>query len=330
MVALAMGKEGVATRILGPAHGAFLTYGSLDDTHLTAPGQLSARELRDLYRVHELDHRTEIVGLVGSPVSHSLSPHVHNAAFKAIKHNAVYLPFEVSDAGEFLRRMAHPRTREIEWKLRGLSVTTPHKIAVMESLDWIEPSAMEIGSVNTIVIEKEELRGYNTDAPALLAPLIANGITLRDARCAVIGAGGAARSALWGLEREGSRTTLFARQVEKAKPVAEGFGAACEELDGASFDGFDLVINATPLGTRGEHETETPAVSSQLRGAGFAYDLVYNPDETRFLREAREAGCGTLGGRQMLVAQAAEQFRLWTGKEPPIEVMNEAMLRKLK
>jgi shikimate dehydrogenase len=162
-----------------------------------------------------------------------------------------------------------------------------------------------------------------------ISPLREKGLSLRDAPCAVIGAGGAARSALWVLQQEGARVTLFARDVEKARPVAEKFGANCELLDGATFSDFDLVVNATPLGTRGEMEDETPALSSQLQGARLAYDLVYNPPETRFLREARDANCEQLNGLQMLVAQAAEQFRLWTGKPAPLDVMKEAVLRKL-
>ena len=327
MIVVAMGEAGIATRILSPSRGAFLTYGSSDEDHASAPGQIGAAELRNIYRVHKLNSETEIMGLVGSPVSHSLSPRIHNAAFDALNMNAVYIPFEVRDAGEFLRRMAHPRTREIKWRLRGLSVTAPHKSDVVKHLDWIEASAQEIGAVNTIVVEDEGLRGYNTDVAALLVPLLEKGLSLRGARCAVVGAGGVARCALWSLRQKGVRVTVFARDVLKAKPTAEKFGADCRELEGASFDGFDLVINATPLGTRGEREDETPALANQLRGARMAYDLVYNPGDTRFLREARAAGCETASGLAMLIAQASEQFRLWTGKAAPLEVMNNAALR---
>ncbi len=329
MIAVAMGSAGIASRILAPARGAFLTYSPLEDARASAPGQINAKDLRDLYHVPRLNRQTEIMGLVASSVSHSLSPYIHNAAFAASDLNAVYIPFEVRDAATFLRRMAHPRTRELEWNLRGLSVTMPHKVAVIEHLDWVETSAREIGAVNTIVVEDGELRGYNTDAVGFISPLREKGLQLRGARCAVIGAGGAARSALWSLQQEGARVTLFARGVDKARPVAEEFGADCEQLEGAIFGGFDLVVNATPLGTRGEREDQTPALSSQLRGARLAYDLVYKPQETRFLREALDAGCEQLGGIQMLVAQAAEQFQLWTGLSAPLDVMKNAVLRKL-
>lgn len=329
MIVVAMGDAGIMTRILSPARGAFLTYGALDAASASAPGQITATDLRDLYRLHKLNAETEIVGLVGSPVMHSLSPRIHNAAFTALNLNAVYIPFEAQDVDAFMRRMAHPRTREIKWRLRGLSVTAPHKSAVMKHLDWIEPSAQEIGAVNTIVVEDETLRGYNTDAAGFLAPLREKALNLRGARCAIVGAGGAARSALWSLRREGARVTVLARDVERAQTVAAEFGADCQPLDGASFDGFALVVNATPLGTRGAREDETPALANQLRGAGLIYDLVYNPRASRLQREARSAGCETIGGLAMLIAQAMQQLELWTGHTAPVEVMSEAALRGL-
>lgn len=330
MIAIAMGEAGLSTRILGPSRGAFLTYGSPDTGSATAPGQTSATDLRDLYRVPKLDRQTEITGLMGQPVAHSVSPHMHNAAFDACGLNAVYIPFEVRDAKAFLSRMAHPRSREIAWNLRGLSVTAPHKGAVLEQLDRIDPPAREIGAINTIVIHGDELHGYNTDASSLIAPLLDKTGSLRDKRVALIGAGGAARAALWSLHKEGAHASLFARNIERARPLAEEFAASSHHLDGASFDGFDVVINATPLGTRLQSENETPALATQLRGARLAYDLVYNPLETRFMREARHAGCETIGGLEMLVAQAAEQFHLWTGNAAPVEVMRDAALRALR
>jgi 3-dehydroquinate dehydratase/shikimate dehydrogenase len=324
LIAIAMGSAGIATRILGPSRGSFLTYGALDEESATAPGQITATELRELYRIDKIDRYTWICGLVGHPISHSVSPHMHNAAFATSGTRAVYIPFEVCDVGSFLSRMVRPRTRELDWDLRGLSVTAPHKSAVMDHLDWIDPGARDIGAVNTIVIDGDALHGYNTDVSAMLQPVIEKLGPLRDARCAVIGAGGAARAALWGLRREGASITLVARNEEKARSLAERFAANCEDLSGALFEGFDLIVNATPLGTSGLLEKETPAVSGQLRGARLAYDLVYNPIDTKFLREAREAGCETLGGVEMLVLQAAKQFELWTGIEAPVRVMRDA------
>ncbi|HEX8722549.1 MAG TPA: shikimate dehydrogenase, partial [Pyrinomonadaceae bacterium] len=330
VIAVSMGEAGLLTRVLAPAFGAFLTYGSLDAAQATAPGQLSARDLRDLYRVHTLNPRTLVTGLVGSPVGHSLSPHMHNAAFAALGLDAVYLPLEVADFAGFVRRMADPRTRELEWNLRGLSVTAPHKQAVMRHLDRVAPNAARIGAVNTVVFgEGGGLEGFNTDAEASVAPL-AGLVELRGARVAVIGAGGAARALLWALGERRARATVFARDAERGRRLAEEFGVGSAPLEGAHFGDFDVVANATPLGTRGTREAETPAAAGQLRGARLAYDLVYNPAETRFLREAREAGCRTAGGLAMLVAQAEEQFRLWTGQSPPPGVVRAAAERKLE
>lgn len=330
MIAIAMGTAGIATRILGPSRGAFLTYASLESEAATAPGQISVRELRELYRFEEINEWTQVFGLIGMPISHSVSPQIHNAAFAAAKRNAVFIPFEVTDVEAFIKRMIDPRTRELDLNVGGLSVTAPHKSTLMEQLDWVEPAAQEIGAVNTIVIKGTELHGHNTDARGFIMPLLQKLGDLHNARCAVIGTGGGARAAIWALQEAGARATVFARNETKARSLAARFGVTCTALEEASFDGFAVVINATPLGTMGQRENETPAVTRQLRGARLAYDLVYNPIETRFLLEAREAGCETLGGLAMLVGQAAEQFRLWTGTAAPEGVMYEAARRGLE
>lgn len=305
LIAIAMGNAGIATRVLGPSRGSFLTYGSWDDDSATAPGQVNARKLRSLYHIDTIDNESMICGLVGLPVMHSLSPQIHNSAFVAEGVNGVYLPFEVHDARQFFARMVHQRTRELNWNLRGLSVTAPHKQAVMEYLDWTDADAKEIGAVNTVVIEKDRLLGYNTDAAGFVEPLLTRFASLRDAKVAIIGAGGAARAAVWALQRQSADVTLFARNVTKAQPLAELFAISCRSLSETSFDGYDLVVNATP---------QSPATGEQLKGARCVYDLVYNPAETRLLREAQEAGCETVGGLEMLIAQAKRQFELWTGK----------------
>ena len=318
IIAIAMGNPGIATRILGPSRGAFLTYGSLNDESATAPGQVNAPRLRALYHIDAIDRETMICGLVGMPVMHSVSPHIHNAAFASGSINGVYLPFEVRDVKQFFKRMVHPRTTELRWNLRGLSITAPHKQTLMENLDWIEPDAKEIGAVNTVVIENDRLLGYNTDAAGFIQPLKKHG-SLAGGTVAIMGAGGAARAAIWALQKQGATITLFARDVAKAQLL----DIPCKPLTGASFNGYDLVINATPLGS-GEHIDQSPATAEQLSGARCVYDLVYNPIKTRLLKEAREAGCQTLGGIEMLVAQAKIQFELWTGKEPSHEIMYNA------
>ena len=203
--------------------------------------------------------------------------------------------------------MVHPRTRELNWNLRGLSITAPHKQTVMECLDWIEPDAKEIGAVNTVVVEGDRLLGYNTDAAGFIDPLLRRFTTLRDARVAIIGAGGAARAAIWALQRQNANVTLFARNVTKAQTLADLFGIACQSLSEASFAGYDLVVNTTPLGLRRAHRS----VSGNRRTiTGCSLRLRSHLQSSRdlILREARKAGCETLGGLEMLVAQAGSSL----------------------
>lgn len=310
VIAIAMGNAGIATRILGPSRGAYLTYGSLEDESATAPGQVNARQLRSVYRIDDIDQDTMICGLVGLPVMHSVSPHMHNAAFAATGVNGVYLPLEVKDIDAFVKRMVHPATREIDWNLRGLSVTAPHKSSVMPLLDWVDAEAQDIGAVNTVVIEKGLLHGYNTDVYGFIEPLRERMGSLKGLRVAVIGAGGASRAVAWALKKDHAEVTVFARDPAKGEPLA-----------GASFPSYDVVINATPV---------CPVSAEQLAGARLVYDLVYNPIETGFLKEARLAGCETLGGLPMLAAQARRQFELWTGKTPSAELMYDSAAAALR
>jgi 3-dehydroquinate dehydratase / shikimate dehydrogenase len=329
LIAIAMGQTGLVTRILGPSRGSFLTYASLDQESATAAGQATAQELRELYRIDRIRPATQIFGIIGDPISHSLSPQIHNAAFGAVGIDAVYIPFEVHNVNEVMRRLVQPRSREMNWNLRGLSVTAPHKLIVMNRLDWIDATAKEIRAVNTIVVRADQLYGYNTDATGFIDPLRRKYDSLKDARVAIIGAGGAARAALWGLNRESAKSDLFVRDPASAEFVAREFHVGCKTLMDATFKAFDIVVNATPLGTRGKFEKATPARAEELRNVRLVYDLVYNPEETRLLREARSAGCETLGGLEMLIAQAAEQFKLWTGTVPKVEVMRAAAVDAL-
>jgi 3-dehydroquinate dehydratase/shikimate dehydrogenase len=330
IIAIAMGEAGVATRILGPSRGAYLTYGSLEPSSATAPGQVSARDLRELYHIESISRNTMVTGLVGWPVDHSVSPHMHNAAFVAGGVDGVYLPFAVRELDPFMRRMVKAKTRELDWNLRGLSITAPFKSAATQFLDWIDPAAAKIGAINTIVIEGEKLLGYNTDAAAFVAPLVQKIGKLRGRRCAVIGSGGAAQTVAWALRNEDAVVVVFARNEDRGRELASRFDSQFAAFAPGLFGSFDVVINTTPLGTCGALEHESPLTAAELRGAGLAYDLVYNPLDTQFLREAAIAGCETIGGLEMLVLQALAQYQLWTGREAPPAVMNEAAERALK
>lgn len=329
LVALCMGEAGTVSRILGPTRGAFFTYAAASSGEETAPGQLTVDQLRDLYRFDHISRETKVMGVVGWPISHSLSPNIHNAAFAASETDAVFLPFAVKNLDDFIERMVRPGRRELDWNLRGLSVTAPHKATMLNHLDWIEPAAKEIGAVNTVVLDGDRLLGYNTDATAFL-------VTLREAfgevagsRVAVIGSGGAARAVTHALRANAAEVTIVARDQAKRSELAGEFECAEQDLSRTSFADFDIVVNTTPLGTVGVFQDESPASRNQLRGARLVYDLVYNPAETKLLREAKAAGCQTAGGLEMLISQAAAQFRLWTGSDAPVSVMKEAARKSL-
>jgi 3-dehydroquinate dehydratase / shikimate dehydrogenase len=328
-IAIAMGNAGVVTRVLGPSRGSFLTYGALKSEKGTAPGQVVAHELRSLYRLDQIDGETMITGLVGLPVMHSVSPHIHNAAFQSANVNGVYVPLEVVDVREFFKRMVDPRTRELEWNLRGLSITAPHKLEVMACLDWIDPRAKAIGAVNTVVLENEQLLGYNTDADGLVEPLLKRVGALDGSRVAVIGAGGAASAAVFALQERNADVSLYTRDVAKGRVLADRFKISCESLASTNFADKDVVINATPLGSSGPHRDETPATTEQLRGCRLVYDLVYTPRETLLMSEALKAGCEVLDGLEMLIAQASQQFKYWTQTTVSSEIMYTAAAHAL-
>ena len=255
---------------------------------------------------------------------------MHNIAFETERLNGVYLPFAVRDVESFFKRMVHPRTRELDWRLRGLSVTAPHKLAVMKSLDWIDEHAREVGAVNTVVVEDERLLGYNTDTDGLLQPLLEKVEALAGMKVAIIGAGGAARAAVWALQKNDADVTVFGRDSQKTKALADRFGVSSRDLLSANFSDYNIVINATPLGSPGGLKNETPALARQLKGVRLVYDLVYNPVNTRLLQEARTAGCEVLGGLHMLVAQAAIQFKLWTGCTTSSSLLYDRALHALQ
>jgi 3-dehydroquinate dehydratase/shikimate dehydrogenase len=328
LIAIAMQEAGMLTRILGPSRGSFLTFGSIARGHESAPGQLTCDELRYLYRIHRLSRDTRIVGIIGKPVSHSASPLMHNRAFHEMGLDYVYLPFEVNDVGEFFRRFVNPSTREIDWRLRGFSVTIPHKTAVIPFLDEIDETAQRIGAVNTLVVEGDRLIGYNTDAHGAIAPLAAI-VDLRGARCAVIGAGGSARAVVFGLLERGARVSLFARNPARAAALADEFGIAADHLEAIADSDADIIINTTPVGMMNHNEGESIIPRAAWGNRKIAYDLIYNPLETRFLADARQQGCLPLSGIEMLAAQAARQFELWTDRKPPVELLRAAALEKV-
>ena len=335
IIPIAMGEAGKWTRILGLAHGAYLTYAALESGNETAPGQIAALDMIDVYRVKELDEHTDVYGIIAGNTTYTMSPYIHNAAFKATSSNAVFVPFQVTDLDAYITRMVRPETREVELNLRGFSVTNPHKQTIINYLDHIDGSARAIGAVNTIKIVDGRLHGYNTDAEGFLVPLRERISNIADLRVAIVGAGGASRACAYALKTARAEVTVFARDASKARSLADDLGLNVGQLENGNpetatiFSDFDMVVNTTPLGTRGKNINETAASHQQLDGVKLVYDLVYNPAETRLMREAKVAGAETLGGFDMLIAQAAQQFEIWTGLNAPIDKMSTAAKRRL-
>ncbi|HEY8461942.1 MAG TPA: type I 3-dehydroquinate dehydratase, partial [Blastocatellia bacterium] len=234
VIALAMGLPGLMTRALALARGGMLTFGALRRGAESAAGQPTAAELRDLYRVDRLSRDSKIFGVIGNPVGHSRSPLMHNAALKTLNIDGVYLPFEIDDVGSFICDFAHPKTRKLDWNLRGLSVTIPHKIAVIPYLDFIDATARAVGAVNTVVVEGDDLQGFNTDVAGAMKPLDEM-IDVSGARVAVIGAGGSARAICYGLSQRDAAVTIYARDFKKAQPLVDEFKTRIASLD--SFNG---------------------------------------------------------------------------------------------
>lgn len=315
MVLIAMGEAGLSTRILaGRYHSAWTYAGSVRDV-----GQLSAETLLATYRFRSITERTAIYGLTGSPVSHSVSPAMHNAACAAAGIDAVYLPLPASSADDFLRFAD-------ALEIRGASVTIPHKVSLFDRADDMDETTRLIGALNTLKKDGARWIGRNTDLQGFLNPLASRGIDLRGRRVSILGAGGSARSVAIGAGAQGARVTVHARDAARAAPVAARAGGVVGAWPPAA-DAWDVLVNCTPIGMH--PNAEASPVSFHGPVAGLVYDLIYNPAETRLLREARAAGCQTIGGLDMLVEQAIEQFSWWTGVRPEAAPMRAAAIARL-
>lgn len=329
-IALAMGEAGRLSRLLTPSRGGFLTFACLSQGSEAAPGQFTLNEMLSLYRVKSIDMETAFYAILGYPVSHSASPYIHNRAFAAAGLNSVYVPIAVpaAELKEFLR--VYVRECKLDWRFCGASITVPHKVAILRLLDWVDPVAARVGAVNTLVVTDAQLKGYNTDVAGALLPLKRRR-DLRGLRVSVLGAGGAARAVVAGLVDEGARVTVYARDPAQSRRLCAEFGTDSGEFAEAGVKGADVLINTTPVGMNGWiSDQPLPIAPQYLKGFGLVYDLVYNPERTALLEAAEAAGVETLGGLEMLVAQAAEQYRLWTGLEPPIKLMDAAARERLR
>ncbi|MEW6381690.1 MAG: shikimate dehydrogenase [bacterium] len=316
IIALCMGPHGEISRILAPLLGAFLTFGSLRQGKESAPGQIEARSLRDVFRVRDLkDTDFRLYGLVGNPVNQSQGIYLHNRAFQHLQQDSLYVNFLVEDLASFMRGF--------KGYICGLSITMPHKQKIMDYLTEVDPIARRIGAVNTVVKRKNKLIGYNTDITGAVQAIEA--VTpLADKKVVLLGAGGVARAIAHGVAKQGGRLTILNRTPGRAQTLARELFCRSGGLEEIQNLEADILINGTSVGMAPQTE-EMPVPESVLRPGLVVFDTVYHPAETRLLKEARARGCLTISGVDMFLNQAAAQFTLWTGLEAPIEVMRSVL-----
>jgi len=315
MSLVAMGEAGIASRVLASWMGSCWTYAGDG----VAPGQVTERRMHDEFRFRRIGARTAVYGVLGKPVTHSVSPAMHNAAFRAAHLDAVYLPLAAADFQDFTIFADAAG-------LAGISVTAPFKVNAFELADECDPVSRRIQSVNTLRHERSRWLGTNTDVTGFLRPLEA-AMRLRLTRATILGAGGAARSVAVALASAGVRVTISARRKEQAQSVAALTGASVVDWPPDPTT-WDLLVNATPVGMAAGDASPLP--DDYLFHGGLVYDLVYNPPQTRLLRDAATAGCRTIGGLDMLVAQAQAQFEWWTGQRPADRIMRDAAVAQLQ
>ncbi len=269
----------------------------------------------------KIDQYTQLYGIIGFPVRHSLSPLMHNTAFEALGINAVYLAFETMNLKGVIKAMK-------ALTIMGMSVTIPHKTSIIPYLDELHPLAKQIGAVNTIVNHEGRLIGYNTDATGALAALERR-VDMKGLRCLILGAGGAARSIGFALKGVGANLWITNRTASKAKALAEALG--CGSIDWDEMGGFetDLIVQATPVGMA-PHTNACPVPETLLKPGTVVMDIIYNPLETRLVKIARSRDCIVIDGLSMFVRQGVEQFRLWTRTDPPVSLMEKVVTEALK
>jgi 3-dehydroquinate dehydratase/shikimate dehydrogenase len=321
LIGMCMGEQGMISRVLGVRAGSMFTFASAGTGQETAPGQITAQELRSVYRIDQVDVATRIYGVVGDPIAHSLSPAIMNAAFRRENVNAVYLALHAKTLKDLLSCVK-------EIPIHGLSVTMPYKEVILPHLDNTDSHTTKIGACNTVVRAQDgKLYGFNTDAAGIVRPLERRLNTLEGARILVIGAGGAARAAVFGLKERGCEVYILNRSLAAAKKLAHQARARIMKRPDLKKLAFDVIINATPVGMG--NTRETPLQDKEIN-ARYVFDMVYDPAETRLLKLAKERGAQVIPGIEMFVHQAARQFEIWTGKPAPFDEMLRVVLLALQ
>jgi 3-dehydroquinate dehydratase / shikimate dehydrogenase len=334
LIPIAMGEIGIFTRILGAKFGAPFTYAGFNPERVFAAGMQPFHILKKDYLYDSINAQTEVYGVMGDPIEQSLSPTIHNAAFRHLGLNRVMVPFMVpeSELAAFFN--------ELGWlDIRGCSVTIPHKEAVVPLLQQKEGAVERTGTCNTIVFHDLGRRtGYNTDYRAAMDSLeeaMGGGVSeeeaspLLDKHVLILGAGGVARTIAFGLMRRGANITITNRHDERATHLAEEVGCRAVTWSSRASTVTDVIINCTPVGMH-PNVDDTPLPPAAFGRANMVvFDTIYHPENTMMLKLARERGCKAVTGVEMFLRQAAVQFKLYTGQDPPVNVMIEALRRRL-
>ncbi len=320
VVGVCMGDAGIISRVLGLRAGSAFTFAAATVGEETAPGQIAARTLVENYRIEDLDLSTKVYGVAGDPIGKSLSPVMMNTAFRRETVNAVYLALQTSDVKDLVNVMK-------EIPLQGVSITMPHKQAILPYLEHTDPLSAQIGACNTVLRQGGKLYGFNTDVQGILIPLQKR-IALKDAKVLVLGAGGAARAAVFALRDKGADVSILNRTPETAARLAKQAGAKVIKREALAKATFDVILNATPVGMAGI--TAATLVDPAALKAKLVFDMVYNPVDTPLLKLARSQGISVITGLEMFVQQGARQFEIWTGKPAPEEEMLKVVIHALR
>jgi 3-dehydroquinate dehydratase/shikimate dehydrogenase len=319
LIGLCMGEQGIISRVLSVRAGSAFTFGAVSADLKTAPGQVSAGDLRSIYRIDQVDAATRVYGVAGDPIEHSLSPVIMNTALRRENVNGVYLPLHAKTLKDLIDCV-----RGIP--LHGLSITMPYKQAILPYLDNTDAYTTRIGACNTVVRGQEgKLYGFNTDAAGVVRPLEQR-LSIENAKVLVLGAGGAARAAVFGLKERGAELWILNRTAVKAQKLARQAKAHAIKRADLRKIAFDVIINATPVGmgnTR-DRPLACPLKDEEIQ-ARVVFDMVYDPVETHLLQVARAKGIAVIPGVEMFVQQAARQFEIWTGKPAPAGDMLRAV-----
>jgi len=321
LIGISMGDQGTISRVLGLRAGSVFTFASAHAGEETGAGQIDARTLRETWRIDQIDASTKVYGVAGNPVRHSLSPLIHNMAFRRETVNGVFLPLQTARMSDLLTL-----TREVP--LHGLAITMPFKSDIIRHLEKTDAISEKIGACNTVVRALDgKLYGFNTDVAAIVRPLERR-LPLSGAKILVLGAGGAGRAAVFGLTDKGAEVFVCNRTPETAKKLARQAKAKFIRRDQLAKSSFDVIINATPVGMR-SLKPASPLEPKEIN-ARLVFDLVYNPIDTPLIRMAREKGLPVITGVEMFVHQGARQFEIWTGKPAPEEEMLRVVVHALR